>query len=338
MWPFKRAETAVQQPPAPVEARAFTDVVTNALLEAATDSAADGYLAALEIAAGQLARAFASATPAGSDAGMFDADVLAQIGRALLEDGEAVWFRVGQKLVRAENYGLDPDGRYTINNAAFNATVEGSRVMHARWALDVASRRGRSPLATARTLRQLMERVEKSLSDESNAAVGYLLPIPQDGAAGNAERLRADLAGLKGRIAVIETTRGGWGEGAAAAPRRDYDLARMGPAYPDSSIALFLAARDTVLAACGLPVQLVNQGDGTGQREAWRRYLHGTVAPLGELVAIAARRAGLDVTLQFDQLFASDIQGRARAFQSLVKAGLSVEAAAAASGILDLGD
>ena len=207
------------------ENRGYTDIVTNALLEAATDSATEGYLAALEIAAGQLSRAFGSAGFSGADADLFNSDVMAQIGRQLLEEGEAVWFRQGRRLIRAEQYGLTPNGLYQVSNPDRSLELEADRVMHVRYALDVASRRGRGPLTNARTLRTLMQRLEGALSTESNAAVGYLLPIPQDGASTNADQLRQDLADLKGRIAIIETTRGGWGDGATGAPRRDYELA-----------------------------------------------------------------------------------------------------------------
>lgn len=316
------------------ENRGYTDLVTNALLDAATDPVSEGYVAALEIAAGQLSRAFASATLTGAGQASYDSETLGQIGRSLVEAGEAVWYRLGRRLIRADNYGLQPDGDYQLSLPTGEVVVPPDRVLHVRWAVDLASGRGVAPLSRARTLRSLMQRLEGALATESNAAIGYLLPIPQDGAASSAEQLRKDLADLKGRIAVIETTRGGWGDGATVAPRRDYELARMGPNYPQSSIDLFEAARNTVLAACGYPVQLVMGSDGTGQREAWRRYLHGTVAPLGTLLETASLRAGLPVRLGFDTLFASDIQGRARAFQSLVNGGMNIERAAAVSGLL----
>jgi len=316
------------------EHRGYTDIVTNALLDAATDAVSEGYVSALEIAAGQLSRAFASARVTGAGSALYDSDTLAQIGRSLVEAGEAVWYRIGNRLIRADNYGVQPDGQYQLSMPMGEVVVGPSRVLHARWAVDLASGRGVAPLTKARTLRNLMQRLENALATESNAAIGYLLPMPSDGAAANVERLKADLADLKGRIAIVETTRGSWGEGAAGAPRRDYELARMGPNYPASSIQLFEAARNTVLAACGYPVQLVMGTDGTGQREAWRRYLHGTVAPLAAVVENASARIGAAVRLDFDSLFASDIQGRARAFQSLVNGGMAIERAAAVSGLL----
>lgn len=317
------------------EIRGYSDIVTQALVDAAANPASDGYVAGLEIAAGQLSRAFASAGIAGPGAAAFGPWQMAQIGRQLVEQGEAIWWRAGgTMLARAENYEILPSGRYQFSmpDGVFSADAE--RVFHPRWNIDMASRRGLSPLGAAQTLRTLMQRLEAALATEGNAAVGYLLPLPTDGDASNVESLKADIAALQGRIAVIETTRGGWGEGARFSPHREFALERLGPQYPESNTLLFIEARDTILAACGYPVQLVKQQDGTGQREAWRRYLHGTVAPLGRLIASEAARIGLPVTLDWDTLFASDIQGRARAFQSLVGGGMDIAAAAAASGLL----
>ncbi|MDE0658055.1 MAG: hypothetical protein OXI79_00235 [Gammaproteobacteria bacterium] len=316
------------------ENRGYTEIVTNALLDAATDGTAEGYVAALEIAAGQLARAFSAAEIGGRDAAYFGHDALGQIGRSMVETGEAVWYRQGRRLKRADNFGIEPGEKYQLSTPDGDMVVAASRVFHARWSLELSSGRGVGPLGKARTLRQLTSRLEGSLATESNATVGYLLPIPADGDAANVTQLKADLKDLKGRIAVIETTADAWAAEASRGPRRDFQLSRMGPDYPDSSVNLYAVARDTTLAACGYPVQLVTNSDGTAQREAWRRYLHGTVSPLARVVTEAAAGAGLDLELSFDALFASDIQGRARAFQSLVKGGMEIDQAVRASGLL----
>lgn len=316
------------------EHRNYTDIVTNALVEAATDELASTYVSALETAAGQLSRAFTSATVTGPGAMAFGPWELAQIGRQLIESGEAVWFRVGQMLFRAETYSILPNGTYTLARNAALRTEPASRVFHVRFNMDVASGRGMAPLATARTIRTLMSKMEGKFSSEWNAAVGYLLPVPADGNAANIEQLKEDLGTLNGRIAVAETTQGGYDQGRSAAPRRDFELSRLGPNVPDGNVTLYAAIRDSILSACGYPPQLEGKAEGTAQREAWRRYLHGTVAPLGRLVQTEAARVGLPVVLDWDQLFASDISGRARAFQSLVNGGMSIEQAAAASGLL----
>ena len=327
-----------QQPPLEhVEDRGYSDIVTQALVDAASNPASDAYVSALETAAGQLSRAFGAAGVSGAGASAFGPWTMTQIGRQLVEQGEAVWFRGGgDLLLRGDNYDLSPRmNRYTFSLPTGSVDVPSDRVFHARWNVDVNSGRGLSPLGAARTLRELMRKLESSLSTEGNAAIGYLLPVPSDGDAANIEALKEDLAKLNGRIAVAETTRGGWGDGGSAAPRRDFELARLGPAYPQGNVELFTRARHAVLSACGYPVPLATDTDGTGQREAWRRYLHGTVAPLGRLVSAEAARVGLPVELDWDSLFASDIQGRARAFQSLVGGGMDISQAAAVSGLLN---
>lgn len=331
--PFRRGAAPVSQ----TEDRGYTDVITNALVEASADTQVNAYVSALEVVAGQLSRAFASATVAGPGAPAFTPWAMAQIGRQLIEEGEAVWRRVGQRLERAETWEF-MRGRYQMTIAGTQRAANEDQVLHVRWNMDVSSGRGVAPLTTARTLKTLMQRLEQGLSDEQSAAIGYLLPVPSDGDAPTVEKLKEDLAKLRGRIAIIETARAGWGESDAASARAEYRLARLGPDVPSGNVQLFTAAREAVLAACGYPVQLTQGSDGTAQREAWRRYLHGTVAPLGRLLASDANRIGLAVDISFDELFASDIMGRARAFQSLVGGGMSLEAAAAASGILTPND
>lgn len=324
MWPFTKPEKRSEP---------YTDAITDAILNASADSQASGYIAALEVASGAMSRAFASASVSGVHAGLFTPWVMAQIGRSLVEIGEAVWFRRGGALVRGEQYGILPDGTFQFSLPTGEVTLPANRVIAARWNIDINSLRGIAPLQAARTLNTLQRQLEKALADESSAAIGYLLPLPADGDAANIAQLKKDLAQLKGQIAVIETPRN-WQPGSGNSPR-DFTLSRMGPDYPDSAVNLYEAAQRTVLAACGYPVQLIGQADGTSQREAWRRYLHGTVAPMGRLVVEAAERAGLRIMVDFDNLFASDISGRARAFQSLVGGGMDVSQAAALSGLLN---
>ena len=76
---------------------------------------------------------------------------------------------------------------------------------------------------------------------------------------------------------------------------------------------------------------------GTAAREAYRRFLHGTVAPLGRIVAreLAEKLDTPGVALNFDALFAADLSGRARAFGSLVQGGMDIDRAAGLAGLLD---
>ena len=78
------------------------------------------------------------------------------------------------------------------------------------------------------------------------------------------------------------------------------------------------------------------RSDGTAVREAWRRYAHAFLTPVGEIVAaeLGEKLDAPGLALDFSSLFASDITGRARAFGSMVQAGMDIERAAGLSGLL----
>ena len=91
-----------------------------------------------------------------------------------------------------------------------------------------------------------------------------------------------------------------------------------------------------ILAACGVPPELVSGGDGTSLRESYRRLLHSTIAPLGRILEAELRaKAHPGVGIGFDSLFAADLSGRARAFQSMVGGGMSVERTAALAHLME---
>ena len=86
-----------------------------------------------------------------------------------------------------------------------------------------------------------------------------------------------------------------------------------------------------VLAACGVPADLAfSAPTRTGQQEAWRRFLHGSVQPLADLLAVelADKLDTPDLRLTFSALRASDVGQRARAFATMVKGGMEKTEAA----------
>ena len=100
-------------------------------------------------------------------------------------------------------------------------------------------------------------------------------------------------------------------------------MQRIGADPPESLINLRSAAALAVLGACGCPAELfTGAADGTSRREAWRVFLHGTLQGAADVVAAElTERLETPIRLTFDRLFASDIQGRARAFLSMIGAG-----------------
>ena len=189
-------------------------------------------------------------------------------------------------------------------------------------------------MARAGLLSSLYANLEDKTAAEAGGTVGHVLPIPTDGADETVEQLRIDLESLNGKTALVETTAAGWGDGRVSAPRADWQPQRIGANYPNSIPNMVHQSRGAVLAACGVPVELVNPSDGS-MREAWRRFLHGTVAPLAHIIeGEIFKMYGQAATLNFEALFASDIQGRGRAFQSMVTAGMDISMAATLSGML----
>ena len=345
MWPFSRRTEHRQA--------AYTDGVVAAILARAAGTHADpAATAAVEAAAGALSRAFASAeiTPRTPATRGLTPDVLAQIGRALIVHGEIVLIiavREGQVLLPPAS-AWDVAGaadsttwRYRCDLAGPSGTTTIVRpsegVIHCRYSTDPARPWvGVGPLERARLSGRLSAELEAALGDEASGTRGYVLPVPSDGQDDTVADLRRDIGSLGGKVALVETTMAGWGDGRVAAPRGDYEPKRLGANPPASLATLRTDAARAVLSACGVPVELVTPGDGTSAREGLRRFLHLTVQPLAAIVA-SELRVKLDtptLSLSFDKLFASDLSGRARAFQSMVGGGMSLDQAAALAGLL----
>ena len=347
LLPFRR------RPAPPVESRQqgpYTDAITAAILASATGQAGAASVqqtAAVEIAAGLIGRAFAAAKVEGSD--LADPSTLAAIGRDMVTVGQALYVVTPDRTELLPVSSHDIQGgarreswRYSLEmptpgGGEMRGFYDWMSVLHARYSYDaVQPWIGIGPLARAKTGADLAAQLEGSLRDESGTTVGYLLPIPTDGADASVTALKQDLGRLRGKTSVVETTSGGWGDGRLSAPRHDYMPQRLGPAPPDATVKLHAASTLAVLGMCGVPIELLQNSDGTSQREAWRRFLHGTLQPLSMIIARElSRLAGRPVTISHAALFASDIAGRARAFQSLVGSGMSLQDAAAQTGLLN---
>ena len=222
--------------------------------------------------------------------------------------------------------------------------VPAGAVLHVRYAVDSARPwYGISPLGWARSTGTLAANLETRLGEEAGGPVGHVLPVPSDGGDGTDEdplkAFKVDLAAAKGRTILAETTAAGWGDGKMAAPQADYRPQRFGASPPDSLPSLRTEAGLSVLSACGVPVSLVTDADGTSQREAWRRFVMGSVEPLLELVGQEVE-AKLETRVTFDlsSLWAHDLAGRASSFKAMITGGMEIERAAALSGLVAMSE
>ena len=340
MWPFKGKREEIRQAP-------YTDAITAQIIASGNTSLSDpdpNTTAAIEIGVGVLHRAFMLAEIEGANVAPI---TLGNMIRRMVVSGETVYYRhPSDELVPVAGYQIQ--GSFvrsswtyrlelsTPSGSTFAVNTDSDSVVHLRYSFDeMQPWIGIGPLQRATLSAKLQANMENSLSDETSGTVGYLLPIPTAGDDPTVEKFKEDLKKLKGKTAVVETTSGGFGEGRVAAPAQDYVPKRIGPDPPDSMAFLKRDNMYSILAAFGVPIELVTASDGTGQREAWRRCLHGTIQPLGVIVTDELSRVySRPVTISFDRLMASDIQGRARAFQSMVGGGMDVKEAAAQSGLL----
>lgn len=314
------------------------------------DSAAT---AALEAASGLVARAFASADVEADEAvqAVLRPDTMALIGRGLIRFGD-VLFRIETgrgrlSLLPAESWSVrgEPDPSrwdYQLTLAGPDKSVtysdqEPGAVVHLRYAVSPGRPwEGIGPIIAASLAGKLSAETAAALADESSGPRGSFLPLPKvDGEDDTVELLKADIRKAGGSMLAVEDTANSWSTDTARAPGLSWTARRFGASPPAPLVELHEIATREVLAACGVPPALVSTAQGTVMREAWRQFLFGTIAPLGRIVSDElSAKLETEVNLSWDELRASDLQGRARAFQSMVRAGMDIAKAAALSGLM----
>ncbi len=313
--------------------------------------------AAVEAAAGALSRAFAAAEVSGPPWAKraIGPEFLGQVGRELVRSGQSMHLievsELGElALLPCSSWDFDGGGPLPATWTV-QATVNGPRgvvtlyrpfagVVFVTWGnLAGQGYAGRGPLEWAHTSARLQSETERSLADEAGGPVAQLVAVPQDGGDGEADdplaELKADLRTARGRALLLETVAGGWGEGRSAAPVRDWRPSRLGPNPPAEMEAIMGRGFLEVLAACGVPPGLFIDADGTAQRESYRRFFSLTVEPLAaKLEAELAAKLEAEIKMGFSGRFAADLAGRARAFQSMVGAGMEPGKAAGLAGLM----
>ena len=345
------------QAPARVERRDsdYSQQVVNLLLNQATGNAAAraDATAALEAAAGAYGRAFASAevTPVNARTLALTPSVLQLLGRQLVRAGEAVLLidvRGGQvRLLPAGEWEVtggadDRQWLYRVDlhgpSSSVSHRTTSAGVVHARYAVQPNRPwRGMGPLEFASLTGGLSASLELSLANETAGSSGYLVSVPDDGESDTIDKMRSRVANLKGRTAFVEAPQS-WSDTPQTAPRSDYKPMRIGADPPDTLRALRSEVGRAVLGCAGVPVELFEPGQGTGQREAWRRFLFGTVAPVANIILeeLRAKLEVPDLAFGFQELRASDLAGRARGFAQMVQGGMDPAKAAGLAGLMEI--
>ena len=339
MWPFKK------QP----EHRSYTDqqVALMAAHTAGNIPASFASTAALEACAGLVGRAFASARIEGNRSAALTPDCMTMIGRSLIRRGELVLvIKIEDDQVRLYP-ASSHDVQGGIDSWIYNVTISGPSdqvtqdipaegVIHLRYASEPESPwRGIGPLQVAVLAGKLNAEVAAALTDEAAGPRGSFLPMPVPGGDPTLGAVKDSIGSARGKMLTVESMHTGFGTGDPV--RRDWEQKRFGPSPPQAIVQLLQQSSQEVYAACGLNPAIFQEADGTGMREAWRQALFGVIGPLGKIVQ-SELRVKLDspeLTLVWDELRASDLQGRARAFQSMVGGGMDISKAAALSGLME---
>ena len=338
LWPFNRPELRDSN---------YTDVVKG-LLSQATGEVTSGLTAAREICAGWWGRAFSSATikPAGIMADAIKLH-LGFIGRQLVTSGEVVFaldFEGGLVLIPASTVTVKggPNPRswvYELTLPGPSSTLTRKRVsaesiLHITYSRSSSTPwQGVGPIERSRTTRQLLDNLEQALAREAGGAVGTLVPVPN---VESTAKLQTDIRKMKGEVTLVESTASGWGAGQTGAPQADYQLRRLGADPPATLPELRRQVEESTLAACGIPTSVLGAATANAAREQYRQFLHATIAPVADDVAAQiGAQIGSKISFDFSKLFASDLSGRARAFQSMVNGGMDVAKAATLAGLME---
>ena len=303
--------------------------------------------AALEMVAGTVGRGFAAADVNGRPAiaDSLTPGCLELVGRSLMRRGEAVFLidtrMGGLKLLPAQSWDIDgdpdPDSwEYRITLGGPSRTfshehVSAASVLHFRYACDATRPwRGQGPLDIATIAGRLSAATADALANESSGPVGSILLTPKDGDSATMQGLLSEVGSARGALLMLES--GDWGN-TGAAPM-DGTAQRFGATPPPGLVSLQNTATSEVISACGFNPSLFQTGPAAAIREAWRLALFGVLSPLGKLVQAELRAKLGDVTLDWQELRASDLSGRARAFQSMVGGGMAVADAVSVSGLM----
>ena len=333
----------------------YTDALVSAIQKGAQGRVANPSspmaTAALETCAGLVGRAFAAAEITGPDniIGALTPEMMTMVGRSLIRRGEIV-FQIRTSTGRLQLFpaqshnvsgGPDPNGweyELTLPGPSETRTVSlpANDVLHLRYAADPESPwRGIGPIQQAYLAGELSAEVVKALADETSGPRGSLLPLPgADGDDATIDKLKGDIRGANGSLLLVESMADAW-ESGGAAPQGDWMAKRFGPTPPAAMIELMASIRNEIFSACGVPPGMFVVGAAASIRESWRLCLFGLIGPCGRLV-LSELKNKLDdgINLGWDELRASDVQGRARAFQSLVGGGMDMQQAITASGLL----
>ena len=119
-------------------------------------------------------------------------------------------------------------------------------------------------------------------------------------------------------------------------PVKDCAQQRFGFNAPDSLIKTAEIASDGLMAAVGISAAIFRAKDAASAVASYRHFAHSVVGPLGCLLQMGLRTKldSPDLSLNFADLRAADVNSRANSFKKLVEAGIETDKALALSGLM----
>ena len=338
-WPWSRPE---------VRSANFSDQVISQILSSAGGSSDGGALAAIEASARLWGSGLASATvkPSNIALAAITPTILDSIGRNLCRVGESLFMLD----VRQGKVSLTPCGQWTVHgnddpaswiyrltlsgpDSTRMITLPSASVVHFRYSPHPSRPwAGRGPLTLALDTFRVAGLLESASAGELSFTQKQVLsPRRNPG-----DYAPVDTLGPETIQKIVDAFSKHVSSDAFVIPA-DVQAQRLGPEPPDSFALLRDRFESSIYSSCGIPPALLAaQATGTALRESFRQVLHSLLKPLGAIIA-EELRAKLDpaADLDFSELRAGDIVGTSRALGSLVKAGLTPQAAAAIVGLND---
>ena len=323
-WPFERRSEA--EAPQDATERWLEDLYRD------TDRAIVWETAIVEAAAGLWARALASAavSPMAPALAGVSPEFLAWAGRALILRGEAVALIeiADGRAVLLPALAHDVDGAadpaawmYRLDIAGPSShrsrRVPGAGVVHFKWAVRSSQPwRGLSPVRQAKATGDLHARLTTTAAYFQDPRHGTAhVRYEQTGQIGGranptneqAKQIAETIHDLRTKHArdpaALPIVRGA----AIDSPRRD--------TVQDAEEKLFEGSAGQILAACGVPPQLLSHsGEATITREAWRLFVLSAVQPVARMMEAEMRgKLHPEAMLEFAALRASDLDQQSRA-------------------------
>ena len=315
--------------PQPVKFRTQNAIQSAASTEAEllqAEAGLSGISAAEEACAGLLSRAMALAevNGAGDAANYFDVPTLMEIARDLVIKGEAFYLKEAGFLQWYEDYQLVNRRNYMVSINGTQRTIGADRVFHPRYSVDRLTGRGVSAMANARRLRLATIQAEGVIENESRARSAVVLPAPYTGADKSA--FEKSIESARGNVVTVDKV---------SSSRTDnnvqlYRPIRIGMDTPANVLEAYHTMYRHSLNALGVMSLFT---DGTDKREGIRLTLHTFIKPYARIIEAAARRIGVEMTLGFASLMASDIQAKARAYVGFISTDMDPETALELSGL-----